>query len=111
MHHQRVGQQRTQHLELVLPVPGQMLQQRVGLRFAQRQILQELQQQTDFVEGQADDINEVGDLDDDLHAEFTAAEHAGNLAIVVLGAAIDLVSDQDGPALFQTPHRPACATA
>ena len=57
MHHQRVGQQRAQHVELVLPVPRQLLQQGVGLRFAQLQVLQELQHQTDFVEGQADDIN------------------------------------------------------
>src|SRR5271170_3402959 len=85
---------------------GQALQQRVSLRFAQRQVLQELQSETHFVERQADDINKVSDLQNDLHAEFTAAEHAGNLAILVAGTAIDLVSEQDGPALFETPHRP-----
>jgi hypothetical protein len=68
--------------------------------------LQKLQSEANFVEGQADDINEVSDLQNDLHAEFTAAEHAGDLAIVVAWTAIDLVSDQDGPAPSETPHGP-----
>src|ERR1700680_5010623 len=85
---------------------GQTLQQRVSLRFAQGQVLQKLQREAHFVEGHADDVNEVSDLQNDLHAEFTAAEHAGDLAITVAWTAIDLVSDQDGSALFETPHRP-----
>src|SRR5271156_4712061 len=86
---------------------GQALQQRVSLRFAQGQVLQKLQSEAHFVEGQADDINEVSDLQNDLHAEFAAAEHAGDLAITVAWTAIDLVSDQDGPAFFETPNGPS----
>ena len=63
-HDQGVGQQRTQHVELVLPMSGQSLEQSVHLSLAQRQVLQELQHQTYFVEGQTDDINEVGNLQD-----------------------------------------------
>src|ERR1700678_3996492 len=73
------AQQCTQHVELVLPVPGQLPQQGVGLAFAQPQMLQELQRLTHLVHGQAHDINQVSDLHDDFHADFTAAEHAGHL--------------------------------
>ena len=72
----------------------------------QLQVLEELQHQTDFVERQADDIDQIGDRDDDLQAELAAAQHAGNLAVLVLGAAIDFVGDQHRSAVFQTPHRP-----
>src|SRR5262249_16824916 len=82
------------------------LEQRVHLSLAHRQILQELQHRTHFVEGQPDAINEVGNLQDNLHAEFTAAQHAGNFAILVTGAAIDLVSDEHAPTVKQTPHGP-----
>ena len=47
-------------------MPGQLPQQRIRLRFAEPKILQELQHLTNLVKGQADDINEVGNLDDDL---------------------------------------------
>ena len=106
VHHPRIGQQRAQYLKLTLPMPGQTLQQRVRLCFTQRQMLQELQTETNLVKGQAHDINEVSDLEHDLHTEFAAAEHAGNLAVLVVGTAKDVVGDQDRPALFETPHRP-----
>src|SRR5205814_10578250 len=66
MHHHRVGQERAQHIKLLLPMPGQLPQQRIRLAFAEPKILQELQHLTNLVKGQADDINEVGNLDDDL---------------------------------------------
>ena len=48
MDHQGIRQQRTQHVELLLPVPRQLPQQRVGLGLAQWQTLQESQGQTDL---------------------------------------------------------------
>ena len=82
----------------------QLMQQGVGLRLAQFQVLEEVEQETNFVEREADDIHLVGDGDDDLHTEFTAAEYAGDLAILVLRAAINAVGNQHGPAIFQPPH-------
>src|SRR5450432_3779154 len=107
MHYHRVSQQRTQDLELILPMPRQLAQQAIRLSFTEFQILQELQGQTNFVKGQPHDINEVSDLNDDLHAEFAATEHTGNLAVLLLGTAIDLISDEGGTTVFQTPHRPS----
>jgi hypothetical protein len=73
MHHHRVGQQRAQHFELVLPMTRQLFEQGIRLRFAEREILQELKHLTNFIEGQTDDIHEVGDLDDDLPRRQFAA--------------------------------------
>jgi hypothetical protein len=55
------------------------------------------------LEGQADDIDEVSDLDHDLQAEFATAEHPRDFTVLVF-AAINLIGDQDGPTIFQTPH-------
>ena len=106
MHHQRVGQQRAEHVELFMPMPRQLVQQGVGLRLAQLQILEEVKHETDFVEREANDIDLKGDGDDDLQGKFAAAQHTGNLAILVVWAAVNAVGNQHGPALFQTPDRP-----
>src|SRR5215471_10521332 len=81
MHQRRMGQQRTQRLELVLPMPRQAVQQGIGLRLVQPQVLEEVQQGADLVEGQTDDIDEKGDLQDEFDAEFTAAQDPGNSSI------------------------------
>lgn len=104
MHQRRMGQQRTQRLELVLPMPRQAVQQGIGLRLVQPQILEEVQQGADLVEGQTDDIDEKGHLQDEFDAEFTAAQDPGNPSIAVIGAAMDVVSDQHRSAIFQSPH-------
>ena len=70
------------------------------------QVLEEIEELTDFVERQADDIHQIGDLGDDLQAVLAAAQHAGDLAVAVAGTAIDLVRDQDRSTVFQSPHRP-----
>src|ERR1700681_4168960 len=84
---------------------GQLPQQGIGLRLAQLQVLEEVKQEADFVEREADDIDLKGDGDDDLQTELATAEHTGDDAILVLGAAKDVVGNQDGPAIFETPHR------
>src|SRR4051794_13988792 len=61
---------------------------------------------TDFVERQADEIHQVGDLGDDLQTVLAPAQDTGDLAVPVAGAAIDLVRDEHRSAVFQTPHRP-----
>jgi hypothetical protein len=80
-------------------MPRQLVQQAVRLGFPHVEVLQELQGQTSFVERQPQHVHEVGDLDDDLHTEFTTAQHAGDPAVLILGAAIDCISDQNGPAI------------
>src|SRR3954447_4415364 len=106
MHHQRVGQQRAERVELALPIARQLIKQRVGLRLVEAEVLEEVEEMTDFVERQADDINQVGDLGDDLQAVLAPAQDAGDLAIPVAGATIDLVRDQHRSTAFQAPHRP-----
>ncbi len=77
------------------------------MRFAEPKILQELQHLTNFVKGQADDINEVSNLDDDLQTEFTSAQDAWDDAVLIVGAAIDFVGDDEGSSVFQAPYGPS----
>jgi len=72
------------------------------------QVLEEVQQGANLVEGQAHDIDEKGNLQDEFDAEFTAAQEPGNFAIPVVGAAMDVVSDQHRAAIFQSPHGRTC---
>src|SRR5208282_6056176 len=83
----------------------QLLEQSVGLRLSQFQVLEKVEYETNFVEGQADDIDQIGDGNDDLHAEFAAAQYAGDLAVAVVWTAIDVVSDQHGATMLQPPDR------
>src|SRR3954468_23977392 len=82
------------------------MQQGVGLCLAQLQVLEEVEHETDLVERQADDIDQIGDGDDDLQGEFAAPEHARDSAIAVVRAAKNAVGNQHGPAAFQPPDRP-----
>src|SRR5450432_2974897 len=106
MPNQRVGQQRAEQVKLALPIARQLIKQRVGLRLAKAEVLEEIEEITDFVERQADDINQVGNLGDDLQTVLAPAQDAGDLAVLVAGATIDLVRDQHRSTVFQTPHRP-----
>src|SRR5271156_6293848 len=107
MYHQRVGQQRAERLELAFPMPRQLIKQCIGLRFSQAQSLEEVEEQTGFVKRQAHDIDQKGEFRDDLQAELATAKHAGDFAILIVRASIDLVSDQRRSAVFQPPHRPS----
>ena len=85
MHHQRVGHQRAEVVELLVPVPRQLMQQGVGLGLAQLQLLEEVEHQSGLVEGEADDVDQVGDGEDNLQGKFAVAEHTGDLPVLVLG--------------------------
>ena len=62
---------------------------------------------SDDLQGDDGNDTEVGGAgDDDLQGEFAASQDAGDLAILVVRAAINAVGNQHGPAIFQTPHRP-----
>src|SRR3954469_24466342 len=106
MHHQRVGQQRAERVKLALPIARQLRKQGVGLRLAEPQVLEEVEELTDFVEREADDVNQVGDLGDDLQAVLAPAQDAGDLAVPIAGATIDLVRDEHRSTVFQPPDRP-----
>src|SRR5207248_7135276 len=88
MHHQRVRQQGAEDLEFVLPMTRQLMEQRIGLRFTQLQTLKKAEHETDFVEGETDDIDQIGNGNDNLQAELTAAQDTGKLAILVVRTAI-----------------------
>src|SRR5260221_8681791 len=51
-------------------------------------------------------MDEMGNLDDDLQAEFATAKHSGNFAVLILGPAIDFIGDQDRATILQPPHGP-----
>ena len=87
-------------------MPRQLIQQRVDLRLSQRQVLEEVHQQADFVERQADDIHLVGDGDDDFQSELAATQRAGDVALLTFRAAINFVGDERRPAAFGPPHGP-----
>src|ERR1700722_423928 len=69
-------------------------------------MLKEIEQLTDFVEGQAHGVDQMSNLQDNLQAEFATSQHAGNLAIPMSRSAIDFIGDQDAPTVLQSPHRP-----
>src|SRR5258708_21797792 len=94
MHHQRVRQQGAENFKFVLPMTRQLMEQSVGLRLSQFQVLEEVEDETNFVEGQAHDIDLIGDRNDDLHAEFAAAQHVVYLAVLVVRSSIALVNYQ-----------------
>ena len=83
----------------------QPIQHGVRLPFRQLQVLEEKQQLADLVEGQADVVHQKSDLRDNLQAKLAAAKHARNFPILLVGAAINLVGNQRGLAVFQAPHR------
>ncbi len=64
------------------------MEQRVGLRFGQLEILEEVEDEANFVEGKADDINEVGDCQHDFEAEFATPQDAGDFAVAVVGTSL-----------------------
>ena len=106
MHHKGIRHQRAQHLELLLPMPRQPVEQRIHLAFLHWEILEKAQQFAGFVERQADTVYQMRDLTDDLQTVLAPAEHARNPAIAAIVAAINLVSDQHGDAILQPPDHP-----
>src|SRR5258708_4381385 len=85
----------------------QLPKQCVDLGFPHREILEKVQQRANFVKGQADDIDQMGDLGDDLQPEPAAAEPARIRPVFGAGpAAINLVSDPHRAAFDQPPYRP-----
>src|SRR5450432_1868536 len=81
------------------------MKQRIHLGLAPLQILKEAEHEADFVEGQTDDVDQMGDLDDDLQAELAAAEHTRDFTVLVVRTAIDAVGDQNGSVPIQAPDR------
>ena len=51
------------------------------MRFAQVQVLEEHHELTDLVKGQAGRVDQIGNLDEDLEAEFAPAKDAGNATL------------------------------
>ncbi len=105
MDDRRIGHEQAEPVELLFPIAGQLTQHGIRLRFLQRQVLQKLEDGTDFVERQADDLDQIGDGYDNLQTEFAAAQNAGYLAILTARTAINFVGDQHGATLFHTPNR------
>ena len=100
-----VSHQSAQDVELVLPVLSQLPQQGVGLRLGQRQLTEEAQHGAGLVEGNADDVHEEGQHDQDFNAILAARRDAGDAWLLAAGLGEDTVADAHGPAVFQAPHR------
>ena len=80
------------------------MQRRIDLRLAHLQVLEEAEEEADFVERQADGVSQKGDRDQDLPAELATADDAGDLAVAVARTAVNAIGDQHGPALLQPPN-------
>src|ERR1700733_14307764 len=81
------------------------MEQAIGLRFAEIQVLEEAEEFTDFPEGQTDGVNQMGNGQENFDAEFTAAENSKNFTVLIVGPAVDFVSDEDRLAVFNSPDR------
>ena len=76
--HRRQGDQLAQGVEVRLPVPSQLIQQRVGLRLLDRQPTEELQQRAGLVERHPHDVHQVGHEHHDLQTVLAARQQAGH---------------------------------
>jgi hypothetical protein len=76
-------------IELLFPLPRPLLQQGVGLRLPQFQVLEEVHQPAHRVERRPDDVHLIGDGQHDFRPELATAEDAGDLAVWTVRAAID----------------------
>ena len=65
----RIRQQRAEYIKLVFPMTRQPIEQSVRLRLRELEVLEKMQQQADFVEGQPDEVNQIGDFGDDLRSD------------------------------------------
>src|SRR5271168_4367715 len=70
------------------------------------QILEEVEERTDFLEGQTNGVEQMGDGEENLDAEFAATENSRNFAVLTVGSTIDFVGDEDCSSLEQPPDRP-----
>ena len=82
------------------------MEQAIGLRFAEIQVLEETEEFTDFPEGQTDGVNQMGNGQENFNAEFAAAENPRNFAVSIVWSAVDFVGDEDCLTGFNPPDRP-----
>ena len=106
MHHGADREQFAERFKLVGPLPGELVQQGIGLRLRQFQLPEERQRGTDFVQREADDERQVRQSDVDLHAKLRARQHTIDRRDIAARAAIDLVHHPYGPTVFNPPDRP-----
>src|ERR1700722_11592389 len=82
------------------------MEQAIGLRFAEIQVLEETEEFTDFPEGQTDGVNQMGNGQENFNAEFAAAENPRNFAVSIVWSSVDFVGDEDCLTGFNPPDRP-----
>src|SRR5579859_166679 len=98
------GNQSAQQIKFVLPVPRQLPQQGVRLRFGQRQLTKESQHGTSLVQRNADAVHQKCQHHQDFDAVFTTRRHAGNGWLGATRAGKNAITHQAGAAVFQSPH-------
>src|SRR5712692_893991 len=98
-----VGNQLAQSVELLIPVMGQLPQQRIGLRFGQRQLTKETEHGTSFVQRNANDVDQEGEHHQDFDAVFAAWRDAGDAWFGATSSGEDAIADAHGPAVFEAP--------
>jgi hypothetical protein len=72
------------------------------LAFLERQWLEKRENLARFVDRQAEAVHLVGYRDDNLDAEFAAAEQPGRFSVAI-ALAIDFASNQHRPAILESP--------
>src|SRR2546422_10121557 len=82
----------------------QLPEQRVGLRFAQGQLAEELHPRARLVERDADEVNQERERDKDLDAVLATRRDAGNAWLLAVGSRVDAIADANGLAVFDAPH-------
>ncbi len=87
-------------------MPGQLAQERVGLRFPQRQRTEKLQYRAGFVQRNADDIDQKRQDHQDLQAVFAAGGGTRDARLGTAGTAKHTIPHQHGAAIHQPPHSP-----
>src|ERR1019366_6784920 len=77
----------------------------IGLRLRQWQLTEEPKHRTGFVQGDADEVHQEGEHDQDFDAVFAPRRNAGDARFFTVRPGEDAIADAHAFAVFDTPHR------
>jgi hypothetical protein len=99
-----MSNQGAQRVELVVPVLRQLAQQGVRLRLGQRQLTEESQYRAGFVQGNANEVHQEGEHNQDFDAVLATRRNAGDARFIAVRPDEDAIANAHRFAIFDTPH-------
>lgn len=103
VHDGRISQNRAEGLELAFPRSGELVEQAVGLRFLQVQLLKKAEYLAGFIHRQSEAMDLIAQGEHDLDSKFTSSQDAFDTTELI-SIAVNFISDQNGLAVFESPN-------